>query len=913
MRKLFVFALTLAAFMASPNAVSQTTISASSVTDPFLHALPTARLCFAPVDVTGKSTGFRVGSTQVVPAEVCAKVTSGVMESGKTLAPTPTGVYYHIYARASNSGAVIRDYGMTPITGSTWTMDTYDPATMAVLPHAITMGSVTTLAPGSSADCTLSGSGPYYLNCGIPQGTPGVAVNWRGAWVSATAYARGDGFYQGGYGYIVMTPYTSGGSFGSTDTANASQVAAGCAVTGCAFTGAVTLNADPTSALGAATKQYVDARGLGAGTVSGPIYGPFSTLDFFGDSITGSGGYGYNCDTAAHCYAQRVATALGMGTCNSYQAAWDALTDFEVGDVVSYYGSYYVSIAAQNLGHTPIVGANWSASSLPSGKCENHGVSGTGVAEQFDYVYPTVVSATANQLFINMIGTNDVYAYGATAGMETNWQLMDEAMLAFEAIPETSKVRGQGSAVSLTGTWANSPYYGGGTSIVSTTNGSTATVTLAGPTVCIAYTAKDGNGGAFSESIDGTAVSLSASRPSAISNFHTRAYGSFLNCTTGLPATNHTVEIIVTSSTGSGNQVWLDWAWPAVAQPAPAYANGPTVLSVGVPTSPAQTASTIAAYSALAQQTVTTLASYGLNVSFAPVAQALNSTSDWYSDNVHPLDDGCSSHCGHGHIAQAVLFALSYGATANLKALMNGTGTGGSSGGVTVGLTQLATDSFTRADASTLGSNWTDTITGGSASAFKITSNAAVITTTSTAQLSFYNAVTFSADQCASAVIGGSNGYYGPGVRVSAGVNGYAISSNPSYPSTNFQIVKEVAGTVTVLNTYSVSTIAPGQTVKICVAGTTVTGYVQGALIGTVTDTSLSSGQPGIYGYNAGSSLTDWTGFNLIQASDTVGSGVPTGCGSTYAVGSTYRRSDGGAGTTYYVCEGGTTPAWAAK
>ncbi len=51
-----------------------------------------------------------------------------------------------------------------------------------------------------------------------PPGTLGT-LNPRGAWAATTSYAVWDTFTQGGITYLVASAYTSGSSFGSTDTA----------------------------------------------------------------------------------------------------------------------------------------------------------------------------------------------------------------------------------------------------------------------------------------------------------------------------------------------------------------------------------------------------------------------------------------------------------------------------------------------------------------------------------------------------------------------------------------------------------------------------------------------------------------------------------------------------------------------
>src|ERR1035437_2073102 len=61
-----------------------------------------------------------------------------------------------------------------------------------------------------------------------PVGPSGPHLNWRGNWAPDTAYARNDGFVEAGVGYVVITSYTSGATFGSLDTGNRAQIATGC-------------------------------------------------------------------------------------------------------------------------------------------------------------------------------------------------------------------------------------------------------------------------------------------------------------------------------------------------------------------------------------------------------------------------------------------------------------------------------------------------------------------------------------------------------------------------------------------------------------------------------------------------------------------------------------------------------------
>jgi len=150
-----------------------TSISASAITDSFSRPV-NGKLCFAPVDATGAPAGFRVGSVQVVATPVCGLVSNGVLQSGLSVQPTPTGIYYHVTTNNRNTGAVLRDYGMTSITGSSWSLDSYDPSTSIIPAASLTYGTTTTVPYGTPASCALVGTGSVLLNCNIPQGPTGA-------------------------------------------------------------------------------------------------------------------------------------------------------------------------------------------------------------------------------------------------------------------------------------------------------------------------------------------------------------------------------------------------------------------------------------------------------------------------------------------------------------------------------------------------------------------------------------------------------------------------------------------------------------------------------------------------------------------------------------------------------------------
>ena len=278
MRKIFLVPLFLLLF--SLGAAAQTVpISASTVTDSFGHAIPLARLCFAPVTAALTPQGFRVGTNQVVPNEACGTVTSGVLQSGLGVEPSPSGVFYHVYVKGYTANTVLRDFGLVSITGSSWTLDTFDPSTVTVPASALTMGTVTTLAPGTGGSCTLSNgtSGAVLLNCSIPQGATGpTGPPGSGGTPTLSAVA---GLFSG---CNTSTPNLGFDGVCRATGADATKLP----LAGGTLTGPLLLAADPSAALGAATKQYVDAH------VGGALPTGVAALGSNGLSIAGNASIG---------------------------------------------------------------------------------------------------------------------------------------------------------------------------------------------------------------------------------------------------------------------------------------------------------------------------------------------------------------------------------------------------------------------------------------------------------------------------------------------------------------------------------------------------------------------------------------------------------------------------------------------
>lgn len=177
------------------------------------------------------------------------------------------------------------------------------------------------------------------------------------------------------------------------------------------------------------------------------------------------------------------------------------------------------------------------------------------------------------------------------------------------------------------------------------------------------------------------------------------------------------------------------------------------------------------------------------------------------------------------------------------------------------------TDNFNRADGD-LGANWT------AVPSFiepTIVSNAVqpvgVSTTWSVVR---YSAQTFSDDQYASVKLvtaNGSSNFVAPAVRGSDTTQTvyYTRTNGPLGSTADGNITKWVSGTATTLFSFTDRTVNANTIVKLDVRGSTLRRYEDGVLKDTVTDTSITSGWPGLYvaadgGVAGDSVLDDWVG-----------------------------------------------------
>jgi len=160
-------------------------------------------------------------------------------------------------------------------------------------------------------------------------------------------------------------------------------------------------------------------------------------------------------------------------------------------------------------------------------------------------------------------------------------------------------------------------------------------------------------------------------------------------------------------------------------------------------------------------------------------------------------------------------------------------------------------DTFHRANGS-IGSNWTQV-----AGTWTIASNQATITNDATYSFAAYTGSSFTVNQYATITIGSIVGSFpAAGVRMSSSVKTGYFCEEADTGSPVITIGKYVAGSATGLATSAAIVVNPGDVVTCQVVGTTISAFQNGVLEATATDSSITSGSPGMFGLNNGETLT---------------------------------------------------------
>lgn len=163
--------------------------------------------------------------------------------------------------------------------------------------------------------------------------------------------------------------------------------------------------------------------------------------------------------------------------------------------------------------------------------------------------------------------------------------------------------------------------------------------------------------------------------------------------------------------------------------------------------------------------------------------------------------------------------------------------------------TTLAGDTFNRANSGTLGANWT-TISGWYPLA--IVSDTAQMSTTANDNNTCYTALpSWPNNQWSASVLSaltGADSNCSTIVRASKTANTFYWASwtGPLGSSATVVIAKNIADSFTALTSATTITLTAGDTVMLGVVGTNLYALHNGAVIQTVSDSSITSGFPGL-------------------------------------------------------------------
>lgn len=192
-------------------------------------------------------------------------------------------------------------------------------------------------------------------------------------------------------------------------------------------------------------------------------------------------------------------------------------------------------------------------------------------------------------------------------------------------------------------------------------------------------------------------------------------------------------------------------------------------------------------------------------------------------------------------------------------------------------MAQIVSDPFTRANAGNLGANW-----NAPADTWAIVSNQAKTGAFSSQDIwaVFIGAAwTGGADQyaeCAAIAFAASDG--GPAVRANVGTTTktayyYDVATNdPANGLSGSQthaVNKVVAGTFTTLASSSYAVVA-NDVIHIEAQGTTIRALLNGVQKHSVTDSAISSGNPGLWAFNSAVTVDAWAAGDFSAGGSTV-------------------------------------------
>ena len=184
-------------------------------------------------------------------------------------------------------------------------------------------------------------------------------------------------------------------------------------------------------------------------------------------------------------------------------------------------------------------------------------------------------------------------------------------------------------------------------------------------------------------------------------------------------------------------------------------------------------------------------------------------------------------------------------------------------------MSQVASDSFNRSNAPTLGPNWTPLIGTSNNVAIQVVGNQVQSTglTPAIGKEMYYGGLTWAPDQYSEAhiVAASGNGYEGPAVRMSSNDTYYAcMVFNTGTGNASVEIVLDNATTSSVLASSTTATVRAGDVVRCMIQGTalTMTNQTTQVTLLSATDNTILSGYPGLVDAAGTTSVTNYVMSN---------------------------------------------------
>lgn len=168
-----------------------------------------------------------------------------------------------------------------------------------------------------------------------------------------------------------------------------------------------------------------------------------------------------------------------------------------------------------------------------------------------------------------------------------------------------------------------------------------------------------------------------------------------------------------------------------------------------------------------------------------------------------------------------------------------------------------ASDSFNRADGA-IGANWTAATIAAISTGLAVSSNRSV-SAVANYGMAFWNVDAFAVNQYSQATMISAVAYCGPGVRISAGGNGYIWLNTFGSDS---RLIRLDGGSFNLIA--SGGTVpAAGSVIRVEGEGSVITAKDDGVFQMNATDATYTAGSAGLWHYDVGAPQDDWEGGNL--------------------------------------------------